>query len=104
MPAGDYSVIRVVTANARGLPVGESHGQCRWPDKLVTQARAMRQAGMSVTAIAQALGGPHRTTVGLWVRNKSRRPPARLVVKPLRPSSSAGRRADAAPQPAEGEQ
>ena len=77
-------LVRFVTTSARRSPVGESHGRCTHPDTLVERARALRQAGHGVNAIARQLG-LDRSTVFDWVTLRRRRPHARVIVKRARP-------------------
>jgi len=77
-------LIVVRKTNARGVLVGESQPACRHADTVVAQARAMRAKGMGCRAIGLALGISH-ATVHDWVTNRRRNPPARIVVKRIKP-------------------
>lgn len=83
------STVVLRTTNARGVLCGESQPACRYSDAVVRDARAMRQAGATLAEISSALGGPHFTTVSRWCSGQRRRPPARVVVKVIRPLSQA---------------
>lgn len=76
-----------VKCNPRGLPVGESHGNARHSDEVVSKARALRERGMTYVAIGLAVGAPARTvqswcgTAGSPRRLKAH---AKVVMKRIR--------------------
>ena len=65
--------------NARGHLMGESHPLCRHSDEVVAQAREMRAAGATPTAIGLALG-VCSATVWDWCNGSRRLPHSRIVV------------------------
>ena len=67
-------------SNARGYPVGASHGRARHSDQVVEQARAWRAAGMTYRAIGEALGAPLSTVQAWTARRRRIVAPVRVIV------------------------
>lgn len=76
--------VRIIKANAQGLPVGESHPNCRYPDSLVEKARAMRAQGETLRGIAAELGVAH-PTIYYWTSGRLRQPAVRVVARRIKP-------------------
>lgn len=79
--------VRLVNTNLRGVPVGDSSPNTRWPDSLVAQARAMHAEGWAIRAIAKHLDGPHHATVWRWIAGTDRKPPARVIARRVKTST-----------------
>lgn len=77
-------MIKLIHANARGIPCGESHSKCIHSDLVVDHARRMRAAGMTYLAIGQALGVKLHT-VANWCLRRRRRGHVRMVAKRVTP-------------------
>jgi hypothetical protein len=80
---GATSTVRIHTTNLRGNPLGESNGNCKYPDTLVAAARQLRATGMTYTAIGAQLGLPGRL-VNYWCTTL-RPEPTRVVVRGTAP-------------------
>jgi hypothetical protein len=78
--------VRLVKCNALGRPVGEDSPTAVFSDATVARARAMREQGARLTAIANELGCNFRT-VSDWCLGKRRPDPVRIVVRRIRPES-----------------
>lgn len=79
-------MIKLVACNVGGLPVGESHWNCRHPDALVAMAQDMRAAGATYPAIAAVvLADP--TTVASWCLGRRRKPAARIIARRVKPTT-----------------
>lgn len=76
--------VRMVSTNLRGVPVGESSPNTRWPDRMVAEARALRAQGLTIDEITARLNGPHHSSVWRWVAGITRLPPARVVARRVR--------------------
>lgn len=76
-----------VQANARGLPMGDSHPRTRWPRETVDRALAMRAAGRMYREIRHELGVAH-STLHSWFTGRRRRPPDRVIVKRVKERDS----------------
>lgn len=95
------SQVRLVSTTLRGVPVGESSPNTRWPDTMVAQAKALRAEGMPIRKITANLNGPHHATVWRWVAGVTRKPAARVIarrVKPMKRLEKAGVHPPLAPE------
>lgn len=79
--------LEFVQANATGMPMCESNVLTRWPRAVVDRALALRSAGLTFSAISQALGVPIPTVFD-WTSGRRRRPPDRIIVKRVKESGS----------------
>lgn len=80
-------MIELRTTNARGVLCGESQPMCKWPDRMVAEARTLRAQGLTIHEIAARLNGPHHTSVWRWVAGVTRRPAARVIARRVRTST-----------------
>lgn len=83
----EQSTVRILHANLRGYPVGESWWRTKYPDATVALARELHAQGLGYTSIAK-ITGANWATIRDWIKLRRRQPPVRMVVRVQRRGTS----------------